>query len=163
MTTPVSPPEERPVSALLLPAPPAQVNTHQAPSTGYRLYLPSPPASTVPVQSSAVPTLAVPSGTGSHQGQLLLPSRGLSVEVTSIAPSQVLYVPPPALVAASPQYAVSPESASPGADEDGQANGPQKRKNKPRRNWDSDETKRLVRGVEKYGIGAWAKIRADEE
>ncbi|KAK6502274.1 hypothetical protein TWF506_002857 [Arthrobotrys conoides] len=126
--------------ALLLPAPPAQVNTYQAPTMGSQLFLPSPPASQ--------PTPAVP-----VLGQLSLSSRA---EVTS--------VPHSASVSASLGDSASPESAaSPGADEDGRANGPQKRKNKPRRNWDREETIRLVKGVEKYGIGAWARIQADEE
>ncbi|KAF3095778.1 hypothetical protein TWF103_010009 [Orbilia oligospora] len=126
--------------ALLLPAPPAQVNTYQAPTMGSQLYLPSPPASQ---PAPAVPVL----------GQLFLPSRA---EVTS--------VPQSGSVSASLGDSASPESAaSPGAGEDGQANGPQKRKNKPRRNWSREETTRLVKGVEKYGIGAWARIQADEE
>ncbi|KAK6496372.1 hypothetical protein TWF481_002397 [Arthrobotrys musiformis] len=129
---------------LLLPAPPAQVNHYQAPPVGFQLYLPSPPASQ-------------PASEGPVPGQLFLPSGGSSFGATS--------VPPLASVSASPGDAASPESAaSPSTGEDGGANGPRKRrKYKPRRNWEREETIRLVKGVEKYGIGAWSRIWADEE
>ncbi|KAK6341914.1 hypothetical protein TWF730_001399 [Orbilia blumenaviensis] len=64
----------------------------------------------------------------------------------------------PVLAPVSAPTALPDSAVSPSADD-----GPPKRKNKPRRNWEREETIRLVKGVEKHGIGAWAKIHADEE
>lgn len=115
------------------------------------LLLPTPPAQVSPYQAPPVrPQLCLPS-----------PPASQLAPVVSVLGQPSL---PSASVSASSGDAASPESAtSPDADEDGQANGQQKRKNKPRRNWEREETIRLVKGVEKYGIGAWARIQADEE
>ncbi|KAF3912693.1 hypothetical protein ABW21_db0205904 [Orbilia brochopaga] len=56
--------------------------------------------------------------------------------------------------------ATSPESAASPSGEGSQART--KRKNKPRLNWTDEESERLLRGVNLYGIGSWAKIRADK-
>ncbi|KAF3941455.1 hypothetical protein ABW19_dt0209130 [Dactylella cylindrospora] len=37
-----------------------------------------------------------------------------------------------------------------------------KRKNKPRMNWTDEESERLLKGVEKYGVGSWSQIIQDK-
>ncbi|KAJ6264148.1 hypothetical protein Dda_0290 [Drechslerella dactyloides] len=69
---------------------------------------------------------------------------------------------PPASAQSPPLSAGSPNAAvTPG--ETGEGGERLKRKNKPRVNWTDEESERLLKGVEAYGIGCWAKIRSDPQ
>ncbi|KAK6353372.1 hypothetical protein TWF696_005340 [Orbilia brochopaga] len=149
--------------SLTFPTPPASgvgsvltfpTRSSQPPSQGGSLTFPTPAAHPLQPTIHHPLHLPAPPSSGHYIGstpQLSFPSPPLSsaAQRPVIRNDPFLSAQSPSADGASPDSAASPN---------GQGT---KRKNKPRVNWTDEESMRLLKGVEAYGIGSWAKIRAD--